>query len=63
MNQDFVDLLRAFSEAEFHFEDAWATRERGAFGDLAVDFIGRDAFILNKRETGRTKDLGDIEGL
>jgi hypothetical protein len=112
MNPDFVDLLRAFSEADVRFlvvgayalahhgrpratgdldvwvqattqnaplvpgridilteltgitfEEAWATRERGAFGDLAVDFIGRDAFVRNKRATGRAKDLGDIEGL
>jgi hypothetical protein len=33
------------------------------FGDLTVDFLGRDAFIRNKRATGRAKDLGDIEGL
>ena len=33
------------------------------FGELEADFIGRDAFIRNKRATGRTKDLGDIEGL
>lgn len=25
-------------------------------------FIGRDAFIRNKRATGRTRDLADIEG-
>jgi hypothetical protein len=30
---------------------------------VTMDFIGRDAFIRNKRATGRTKDLGDIEGL
>jgi hypothetical protein len=28
-----------------------------------VNFIGRDAFIRNKRATGRMKDLGDIEGM
>jgi hypothetical protein len=45
------------------FDVAWPGRERGAFGDIAVDFIGRDAFIQNKRATGRTKDLADIEAL
>lgn len=45
------------------FEEAWVARERGVFGERAVDFIGRDAFIRNKRATGRTKDLSDIEGL
>jgi hypothetical protein len=28
-----------------------------------VDVIGREAFIKNKRATGRAKDLGDIESL
>lgn len=45
------------------FAEAWPTREGGVFGGLRVDFIGREAFIRNKRATGRAKDLGDIEGL
>lgn len=56
-----IDILTELTGITF--EEAWATRERGGFGDLAVDFIGRDAFVRNKRATGRTKDLGDIEGL
>jgi hypothetical protein len=28
-----------------------------------VDFIGKDAFIRNKRATGRARDLGDVESL
>ncbi len=45
------------------FDKAWPDRVRGRFGDVDVDFIGRDAFIRNKRATGRARDLGDIEGL
>jgi hypothetical protein len=45
------------------FADAWPDRVRRAFGDLDVDFIGRAAFLRNKRATGRAKDLGDIEGM
>jgi hypothetical protein len=45
------------------FADAWPDRIRRPFGEVDVDFIGRDAFIRNKRATGRPKDLGDIEGL
>jgi hypothetical protein len=44
-------------------DEAWPGREAGTFGDVTVDFIGREAFIRNKRATGRAKDLGDIEGL
>jgi hypothetical protein len=56
-----IDILTELTG--LRFDDAWATRVRGAFGDLDVDFIGRDAFIANKRALGRAKDIGDIEGL
>jgi hypothetical protein len=57
-----IDILTELSGLTF--EEAWPTRMRAAFGpDLEVDYIGRDAFIRNKRATGRAKDLGDIEGL
>jgi hypothetical protein len=45
------------------FAEAWPEREPGRFGDLTVDYIGRAAFVRNKRATGRAKDLGDLEGL
>jgi hypothetical protein len=45
------------------FDQAWADRLPRAFGDVDVDFIGRAAFIRNKRATGRPKDLADIDGL
>ena len=56
-----IDLLTDLTGLTF--EDAWPGRARQAFGDVPVDFIGREAFIRNKRATGRLKDLGDIEGL
>jgi hypothetical protein len=45
------------------FAEAWPGRESGRFGELTVDFLGRDAFIRNKRATGRAKDIADLEGL
>jgi hypothetical protein len=45
------------------FGGAWPSRASGKFGDLMVDFLGRDEFIRNKRATGRLKDLADIEDL
>lgn len=45
------------------FADAWPGRLRRAFGEVDVDFIGREAFLRNKRATGRPRDLGDIEGM
>jgi hypothetical protein len=61
MNPDFVDLLRAFIAADVRFliVGAYALALHGrrrATGDLDVDFIGRAAFIRNKRAIGRAKD-------
>ena len=56
-----IDILTELTGLTF--VEAWPDRLRRPFGEVDVDFIGRDAFIRNKRATGRPKDLGDIEGL
>ena len=56
-----IDILTELTGITF--ADAWPDRVRRPFGDVTVDFIGRAAFIRNKRAIGRSKDLGDIEGL
>ena len=56
-----IDILTELTGLTF--ADAWPDRMRRAFGEIDADFIGRDAFIRNKRATGRAKDLGDIEGM
>jgi hypothetical protein len=56
-----IDILTQLTGLTF--ADAWPERMRRPFGDVEVDFIGRAAFIRNKRATGRAKDLGDIEGM
>jgi hypothetical protein len=56
-----IDILTDLTSLTF--AEAWPGRLRKPFGDVTVDFIGRDAFIRNKLATGRAKDLGDIEGL
>jgi hypothetical protein len=43
--------------------EVWATREVGTFGSGAVAFVGRDAFLQNKRAAGRPKDLADVDAL
>jgi hypothetical protein len=45
------------------FEDAWPGRMRHQFGDVDVDYIGRESFIRNKRAAARPKDLADLDGL
>ena len=56
-----IDILTQLTGLAF--DEAWPDRARGRFADVDVDFIGRDAFIRNKKATGRTKDLADIENL
>jgi hypothetical protein len=56
-----IDILTQLTGLSF--VEAWPDRMRRPFGDVDVDFIGRAAFIRNKRATGRAKDLGDIEGM
>ncbi|MDH4064436.1 MAG: hypothetical protein OEW19_08545 [Acidobacteriota bacterium] len=56
-----IDVLTELTGLDFR--EVWPSREPGRFGRLTVDFLGRADFIRNKRATGRTKDLGDIEGL
>jgi hypothetical protein len=45
------------------WETAWESRQLGAYGGVPVCFLGRQAFIANKRAIGRAKDLADIEAL
>jgi len=56
-----IDVLTTLSGLSF--AEVWPGRTSAVFGPLTVDVIGRDAFIANKRATGRAKDLGDIESL
>ncbi|MFM8566903.1 MAG: DUF6036 family nucleotidyltransferase [Gemmatimonadota bacterium] len=57
-----VDILTAISGvASFH--EAWATRVEHEVRGLRLAFLGREAFVRNKRATGRPKDLADLESL
>ena len=56
-----IDILTELTDLTF--AEAWPGRVARPIDGVEVDFIGRSAFIRNKRATGRTKDLADIEGL
>lgn len=56
-----IDVLTELSGLTF--AEAWPSRLCAPFGVLDVDYLGKDAFIRNKRATGRTKDLADVEEL
>ena len=56
-----VDLITSLSGVSW--EECWAGRQPGMYGDIPVSFIDRVQFIANKRAIGRAKDLADLEAL
>jgi hypothetical protein len=56
-----IDLITSISGVSW--DAAWAGRIEGRYGDVPAPYIGREQFVANKRATGRTKDLADLEGL
>lgn len=56
-----IDILTGVSGVSF--AEAWDDRVEADFGNLRVPFMGRAAFVRNKRATGRKKDLADLESL
>jgi hypothetical protein len=56
-----IDVLTELTGLSF--TESWRSRQRAPFGPLEVDYLGREDFIRNKRHVGRSKDLGDLEGL
>ena len=56
-----VDIMTSISGLSF--AEAWNGRLEDQMFGVGVSFIGREAFIRNKRASGRKKDLGDLESL
>jgi hypothetical protein len=56
-----IDVLTSISGVSF--EEAWSDRAVHDVDGVSVPFIGRAAFVKNKRATGRAKDLADLEAL
>ncbi|MBZ5620640.1 MAG: nucleotidyltransferase [Acidobacteriia bacterium] len=56
-----IDLLTGLTGVLF--DEAWEGREPGDLDGIPVQFIGREAFLKNKRATGRLKDRADLEAL
>ena len=56
-----IDILTGVSGLTF--AEAWEDRVEDRFAGVPVPFIGRAALIRNKRASGRTKDIADLEAL
>jgi len=54
-----IDILLQISGVDY--QAAAASAIDGAYGDVAVRFLGRDALIRNKQTSGRPKDLADVD--
>lgn len=57
-----IDILTSISGIAA-FADAWGGRLEVPVRGRTFPFLGRQALIDNKRESGRLKDLGDLEAL
>ena len=56
-----IDVLTSITGVTF--DGAWASRVEAVLGETRVNFIGREALIINKRLTGRAQDKADLEAL
>jgi len=54
-----IDILTDISGLEF--DEAWENRVTRRVGSDDVPFLGRPDLIRNKRASGRSKDLADLE--
>jgi hypothetical protein len=60
---DFDVWIRPALDSGVTWDEAWPRRVPGPCGRQVVAFLGRDAFLQNKRAAGRPKDLADIDAL
>lgn len=56
-----IDLITSITGVSW--DEAETHKMPGNFGDLSVHYLGREQYIINKRATGRKKDLADLEAL
>jgi hypothetical protein len=54
-----IDLITSITGVSW--DETWANRVTGRYGDMPVYYIGREQFVANKRATGRTQDVADLE--
>jgi len=56
-----IDIITSISG--ILWKDAYLGCVDEKYGDVPVKYIGLNEFIINKRTTGRKKDLSDLEAL
>jgi len=56
-----IDIVTSISGVSW--EEAESNQVKGIYGDIRVQYIGREQLIVNKKSVGRKKDLADLEAL
>ncbi|HTS50929.1 MAG TPA: hypothetical protein VMH05_23445 [Bryobacteraceae bacterium] len=56
-----IDILTSITGCEF--EEVWRTRIAAELAGVPVNMIAREEYIKNKRASGRTQDLADLDAL
>jgi hypothetical protein len=56
-----IDIVTSLTGVPW--EEAESNQVEGNYGDIRVNYIGREQFILNKKAVRRKKDLADLEAL
>lgn len=56
-----IDFLTSISGVSW--KEANKGKIPGKYGDISVFFLGKSEFTINKKSTGRKKDLADLEAL
>jgi len=56
-----IDFLTSIDGVSW--ESAWSGKVESRYGDIPVNVIGKNELLLNKKATGRLKDLADIAAM
>ena len=56
-----IDVITAIDGVEF--EEAWVSRVETTFAGRSASVLSREHLIKNKKASGRTQDLADVEWL
>jgi predicted nucleotidyltransferase len=56
-----IDIMTSISGLSW--DEAYEELDKGKYGNVPVYYIGLNHYILNKRASGRKKDIADLEAL
>jgi len=56
-----IDIITSISGVSW--DEAYSDRVAGTYGEASVYYISRNHFVMNKKTSGRKKDLADLEAL